>query len=68
MPAKRTVDETGATTAGSFVGLRLSMSQSLKLDSIAKAHGLNRSATIRKLIVDAWAENPYPIEAEGDPF
>lgn len=68
MPAKRTVDETGETTAGAFVGLRLSMSQALKLDDLAKAYGLTRSATIRKLIADTWMNTPYPTEATGDPF
>lgn len=70
MPAKRTVDETGESTAGAFVGLRLSGTQEIKLDQLCALHGLNRSAMMRKLIIDTWADTPdvYGQVHGSDPF
>lgn len=68
MPAPRTVDENGKDKGNTFVGVRLSGSQEIKLDQLCEAFGLTRSKMLRKLIQDTWETTMSPAEMASDPF
>lgn len=61
MPAPRTVDPNGDTTATRFMNVRLSQRHVNQLEELAAQTGTTRSRIVRDLIDKAWTERVVEI-------